>query len=143
MLSSFFLVLYNFWLYLRFVSDKSSFYFLKTNNIKNFSKFNDSLNIAIHDFQFSIEIVGLIFTLLVYIVGLISVLSLDTRLYWKNIRLVFVCYFLVFAVVIFCSTSDLLVLFLAYEALLVPSFLFVYYIAPNRRAVQASVYFLI
>jgi len=142
-LSSFFLVMYIFWLYLRFVNEKSSFYFLKVSNIKSFSNFNESLNILMCGYQFSFEMVGLIFTLLAYMVGLISVLSLDTRLYWKNIKLVFVCYFLVFAVVIFCSTNDLLILFLAYEALLVPSFLFVYYIAPNRRAIQASIYFLI
>jgi len=33
--------------------------------------------------------------------------------------------------------------FLFYELLLVPSFLIVYFISPSRRAVQASLYFLI
>ena len=37
----------------------------------------------------------------------------------------------------------MLVFFLFYELLLIPSFLVVYFISPSRRAIQASIYFLI
>lgn len=43
----------------------------------------------------------------------------------------------------FAAVTDVLLFFLLYEALLIPSFLFVYFISPSRRATQASLYFLI
>ena len=49
---------------------------------------------------------------------------------------IIVVYFYVFS-------TNILLFFLFYEFLLVPSFLIVFYISPSRRAVQASLYFLI
>ena len=49
---------------------------------------------------------------------------------------IIVVYFYVFS-------TNLLLFFLFYELLLIPSFLIVYYISPSRRAIQASLYFLI
>ena len=49
---------------------------------------------------------------------------------------ILVVYFYVFS-------TNILLFFLFYEFLLVPSFLIVFYISPSRRAVQASLYFLI
>jgi len=43
----------------------------------------------------------------------------------------------------FVVVNDVLLLFLFYEAMLIPSFLFVYFVSPYRRGVQASLYFLI
>jgi NADH:ubiquinone oxidoreductase subunit 4 (subunit M) len=43
----------------------------------------------------------------------------------------------------FVIVNDVLLLFLFYEAMLIPSFLFVYFVSPYRRGVQASLYFLI
>lgn len=43
----------------------------------------------------------------------------------------------------FVSVNDVLILFLFYEAMLIPSFLFVYFVSPYRRGVQAALYFLI
>ena len=46
----------------------------------------------------------------------------------------------------FISIQQLLIIyyfFFFYEFLLLPSFLFVYYISPSRRAIQASIYFVI
>jgi formate hydrogenlyase subunit 3/multisubunit Na+/H+ antiporter MnhD subunit len=47
-----------------------------------------------------------------------------------------VVYFYVFS-------TNLLIFFLFYELLLIPSFLIVYFVSPSRRAIQASLYFLI
>ncbi len=49
----------------------------------------------------------------------------------------------VLIVYFFVFSDNLLVLFIFYELLLIPSFLLVYFIAPSRRAVQASLYFVI
>jgi len=43
----------------------------------------------------------------------------------------------------FVIVNDLLLLFLFYEAMMIPSFLFVYFVSPYRRGIQASLYFLI
>jgi NADH-ubiquinone oxidoreductase chain 4 len=43
----------------------------------------------------------------------------------------------------FSIVNDLLLLFLFYESMLIPSFLFVYFVSPYRRGIQASLYFLI
>ena len=43
----------------------------------------------------------------------------------------------------FAIVNDLLLLFLFYECMMIPSFLFVYFVSPYRRGVQASLYFLI
>lgn len=49
---------------------------------------------------------------------------------------IIIVYFYVFS-------TNILLFFLFYELLLIPSFLIVYYISPSRRAIQASLYFLI
>jgi NADH:ubiquinone oxidoreductase subunit 4 (subunit M) len=43
----------------------------------------------------------------------------------------------------FVFSSNILVFFLFYEFLLVPSFVVIYCVSPGRRAIQASIYFLI
>jgi NADH-ubiquinone oxidoreductase chain 4 len=43
----------------------------------------------------------------------------------------------------FTIVNDLFLLFLFYETMLIPSFLFVYFVSPYRRGIQASLYFLI
>lgn len=49
---------------------------------------------------------------------------------------IIVVYFYVFS-------SNMLLFFIFYELLLIPSFLIVYFVSPSRRAIQASLYFLI
>ena len=98
---------------------------------------------SIFSLKLSIEFFGFIFIILAYIVGFISFLALDTRLFWKNNRFIFICNFLVFVIFMFVVVNDVLLLFLFYESMLIPSFLFVYFVSPYRRGVQASLYFLI
>ncbi len=101
---------------------------------KNFFNFNFSLNV---------DFFGLILLSLAYLVGFFSLLALDNRLYWKNIR--FIYYFNIFLVIVFfyVSVSNVIFFFFLYECLLVPSFLLVYFVSPSRRAIQASLYFII
>ena len=49
----------------------------------------------------------------------------------------------VLIVFLFVSTNNVLLMFLLYELLLVPSFLLVFYISPSRKSTQASLYFVI
>jgi len=50
-----------------------------------------------------------------------------------------------FIIVVFfyVFSTNLLLFFLFYELLMIPSFLIVYFVSPSRRAIQASLYFLI
>lgn len=91
----------------------------------------------------SIDFFGLILCFLAFSVGLLSFLALDTRFYWKNVRFIFMCNVLILVVFLFTSVNNILLLFFFYECLLIPSFLFVYFVSPYRRSIQASLYFLI
>ena len=94
-------------------------------------------------FNESIDTFGIIIIFLAYISGILSFLALDTRIFWKNIRYVMYLNIFVIVVYFFVFSDNLLVLFIFYELLLIPSFLLVYFLAPSRRAIQASLYFVI
>lgn len=103
-------------------------------------------NVIISDFYFfvlSLDFFGVILCTIAFFVALVSFLALDTRLYWKNARFIFICNILSLFVYLFVSTTDILLLFIFYECMLLPSFVFVYFVSPYKRAVQASLYFLI
>lgn len=102
-----------------------------------------SVTFTIHQYDLTLDFIGLIFSNLAFFVGLISLLALDTRFYHNNLRFVFVCTLLVIIVLVFTLTTNYLVFFLAYELLLIPSFFFVYFISPGKQAVQASIYFVV
>jgi len=141
---SFFIHCYIFWLYLLYITQRvNGNLYQSFADLSNWNSYYDVNFLVTNNYNFSLELFGLVFIMLAYLVGVISFLALDTRLYWKNIRFIFVCNFLVFIIVLFASVNDILVFFLLYEALLIPSFLFVYFISPSRRATQASLYFVI
>ena len=91
----------------------------------------------------SIDLFGFFILFLSYLVGFITFSTLDTRLYWNNIKYLYIFNLFVLIVFIFVSTTNLIIFFLFYEFLLLPSFLFVYFVSPSRRSIQASFYFLI
>jgi formate hydrogenlyase subunit 3/multisubunit Na+/H+ antiporter MnhD subunit len=91
----------------------------------------------------TLDFFGLILLTLAYVVGFISILALDTRLYYKNINYIFAFNVFVLIVYLYVSVSNIILFFLLYECLLIPSFLFVYFVSPSRRAIQASLYFVI
>ena len=141
---SFFVHCYIFWLYLLYITQRVNGTLYQSFSTQfGWNAYYDVNFLINNNYNFSLELFGLVFIMLAYLVGVISFLALDTRLYWKNIRFIFVCNFLVLIIVLFASVNDILVFFLLYEALLIPSFLFVYFISPSRRATQASLYFVI
>jgi len=142
LLVSFFVHCFSFWIFIKCYYCSISNILYNKNIFMDIFFFKISLT-SIWGFKLSLEFFGFIFIILAYIVGLISFLALDSRLYWKNIKFIFVCNFLVFVILMFVIVNDLILLFLFYECMMIPSFLFVYFISPYRRGVQASLYFLI
>lgn len=139
----------SFWLYSNliyyFVSFNISSNYLIIPNLGYFYKLPlfSLVSYSIFNIYFSVDFFGFILIFLAYIIGIISILALDTRLYWKNIKFLFS--FNVFALIVFlyASVTNIIFFFLLYELLLVPSFFFVFFVSPSRRAVQASLYFVI
>ena len=93
--------------------------------------------------KFNLDGFGLVLLNLALFIGFISLLSLDTRFFWKNIKFFVLCNLLCLFIFFFSITTDIISFFIFYETLLIPSFLLVYYVSPYRKAVQASLYFLI
>jgi len=144
LLISFILVCFIFWIFIKCYFSLLYFFMYDNFNFVFSDLFFLKLPLTqIWTIKFSIEFFGFIFIILAYIVGLISFLALDTRLYWRNVRFIFICNFLVFVIYMFTIVNDLLLIFLFYETMLIPSFLFVYFVSPYRRGIQASLYFLI
>ena len=93
--------------------------------------------------ELSVDFFGLSLLFLAYFVGILSLMALDNRLFYKNIKYLFSINVFILIVYFYVTCTNVLLFFLFYELLLVPSFLLVYYISPSRRAIQASLYFLI
>lgn len=109
----------------------------------HFMRYYYSIPVDVFSYSLSIDIIGVIFAALAFFVGFISLIALDTRFYWNNIKFILVCNMLVLTIVVFTITNNFLIFFFMYELLLIPSFLFVYYISPGKQAIQASLYFVI
>ncbi len=141
---SFFLHSLTFWVYSQFflVSSNSILFDADVDNYPSLFHFK-VVYFSFFGFKFSIEFFGFIFIILAFLVGIISFLCLDAQFYWKNIRFIFVCHFLIIVIYFFTITNDFLIFFLLYESLLIPSFLFVYYTSTYKRGIQASLYFVI
>lgn len=108
-----------------------------------FSLFYYSIPLNIWSYNLELDIVGIVFLNLAIFVGLMSLLALDTRFYWNNIKFIFVCNILVITIMFYAITTNFIFFFLLYELLLIPSFLFVYFISPGKQSIQASLYFII
>ena len=122
-------------------------YYLSISNysIFNFYKLAPTIyiNFFLFWFEFSIDFFGIILLFLGYFVGILSLLALDNRIFWKNIKYLFSLNIFILVVYFYVFSTNLLLFFLFYELLLIPSFLIVYFVSPSRRAIQASLYFLI
>jgi len=122
-------------------------FFILSNSYSIFGIFLVSPNIHINFlfccFEFSVDFFGIILLLLGYFIGVLSLLALDNRIFWKNIKYLFLINIFVLIVYFYVFSTNILIFFLFYEFLLIPSFITVFYISPSRRAIQASLYFLI
>ncbi len=93
-------------------------------------------------FYLTLDFFSFLILFLSFLVGFITLVTLDTRLYWNNIVYLYFFNMFVLIVFFFVSFSNVLMFFLSYEFLLLPSFFFVFFVSPSRRAIQASFYFL-
>ena len=93
--------------------------------------------------EFSLDFFGFVLLFLAYFAGIFSLIALDSRFLYRNIN--HIIYINIFTILVFMYvfTNNLLYLFLFYEFLLLPSIIIVYFMSPSRRAVQASLYFII
>lgn len=134
------LVFYNYFIFT--INTSSSLYF--SGYIYKSMDIVTKLNV--HDLFYiylSIDYFGILLCILAFFVGLLSFMALDTRFYWKNNNFLLMCHFLCITIFLFTSVNNIILLFFFYECLLVPSFLFVYFVSPYRRSIQAALYFLI
>lgn len=150
LLVSFFFFLLSFFFYIIYIyNDVISIYLNKNYNlIPNLILFENFYIINIFSLNWfkldiNIDFFGMILLLLAYTIGFLSLMALDNRIYWKNFK--YYCSFNIFILIVFLyvSTNNIIFFFLMYESLLLPSFLFVYFISPSRRSIQASIYFVI
>jgi len=131
-----------FFLYSSFLKNSLSYLSLTSYN-QEFSIFYYSIPLNFFSLNLNLDIIGIIFSNLAFFVGLVSLLALDTRFYWNNVKFIFICNILVLTIVIYTVTNNFFIFFLMYELLLIPSFLFVYYVSPGKQSIQASLYFVI
>ena len=96
-----------------------------------------------YNLNLSLDFFGVVLLIIAYFVGFLSFLALDNKLYFKNIKFLFFLNIFVLIVFFYVSTNNILILFIFYEFLLIPSFLLVFYLSPSRKAIQASLYFVI
>lgn len=146
MIISFFIFLLNVFYFFSYIINYTNF-MLANNTLYTLNVISSTINfnsvLSTINFNFCIDLFGFVLLFLSYVVGFLSLLALDTRLYWKNWKYVFTFNIFVIIVYLYVTTSNLLLFFLFYEFLLLPSFLFVYFVSPSRRAIQASIYFVI
>lgn len=113
------------------------------NNLPTALAFSKKYNIFFFAYRFEIDIFGFILLLLAYSVGFLSLLTLDTRLSQVNFNFFIYFNFFVIIVFFFVIVNDIVLFFFFYELLLLPSFFFVYYVSYSKKALQASLYFVI
>lgn len=122
-------------------------YYLSLDNNFIFSFYGLSpvpfVNFFFPDLGFTVDFFGIVLLFLGYFVGVLSLLALDNRIFWKNIKYLFSMNIFIIIVYFYVFSTNILLFFLFYELLLIPSFLVVYFVSPSRRAIQASIYFLI
>lgn len=135
-LSSFFIL--NFYLYIKALNE---FSYLVVSNVFLFDRsFN---TFFLFNVKLGLDIYGFILIFLAFFVGFFALIASDNKI--KNLNSNFFFYFNYFLFVVYAlvSIEDVISLFLFYELLLIPSFFFVYFISYTRKAIQASLYFVI
>jgi formate hydrogenlyase subunit 3/multisubunit Na+/H+ antiporter MnhD subunit len=99
--------------------------------------------LQIFAYRFEIDLFGFILLLLAYVVGFLALLTLDTRLASINFNFFIYFNFFVIFVFLFVISNDVILFFFFYELLVLPSFFFVYFVSYSKKAIQASLYFVI
>ncbi len=137
-LISFVVFLISFYLFFRLI-EVSKIYFGVSSSVA----YSSIYSLKIFFLKFDADLFGFVLLLLAYIVGFLSLLTLDTRLSKTNFNFfLYFNYFILF-VYLYVTSNDVVLFFIFYELLLLPSFFFVYFISYSKKAIQASLYFVI
>jgi len=116
------------------------YFYILANNLL----FEPSLSyLTDNNYSYEFDSYGIVILFLGNLVGVITKATLDTRLRPSNLNYKIILSYFNLILVYFIGTTNLLDFFLLYEFLLLPSFLIVYKVAYSRRALHASLYFLI
>lgn len=91
----------------------------------------------------SLDLFGSALITLAYIVGFLSLFNFNDKAFWVNLRQSLLFNYFIIIVIMFVCCDDVYIFFILYELLLLPSFVLVYYNSPNKKGIQASLYFLI
>jgi formate hydrogenlyase subunit 3/multisubunit Na+/H+ antiporter MnhD subunit len=93
--------------------------------------------------RLTLDFFGSLLICLAFFVGMLALIVSDTRLKLHSTSLF--AYFHLFIIIVlgFTMLQDIYALFICYELLLLPSFLFVLFGSYTSKAVQASLYFVI
>jgi NADH:ubiquinone oxidoreductase subunit 4 (subunit M) len=100
-------------------------------------------DVELFGFRVSLDLFGHTLLILAYLIGLFSLLTIDSRLGYLSYRFLLYFNFFVIIVFFFVTVSDILLFFFFYELLVLPSFFFVYFVSYSKKAIQASLYFII
>ena len=105
--------------------------------------YSKHVTFAVLGYRFELDLFGFILLALAYSIGFLSLLTLDTKLAQVNFNFFIYFNFFVLIVYLFVVVDDILLFFFLYEMLLLPSFFFVYSVSYSKKAIQASLYFVI
>jgi formate hydrogenlyase subunit 3/multisubunit Na+/H+ antiporter MnhD subunit len=116
-------------------------------NLLNIKQLNNNFIINPNFYFFGLNLhfdfFGIVLLFISYITGFLSLCALDNKMLFKNSRYFSLINIFVLIVFFYILTNNILILFIFYEFLLVPSFLLVFFLSPSRKAIQASLYFVI
>lgn len=93
--------------------------------------------------QFSLNLYGLILIFLCLVVGFISVSTVNNLYYEEKLKFYLIFFQFILAILGFIKSSDLITFFFFYEVLMLGSFLIVYNGSYSKKAIQASLYFIL
>lgn len=94
-------------------------------------------------FQFSLNLYGLILVFLCLITGFVAISTVNNLYFEEKLKFYLIFFQFLLAILGFIKSSDLITFFFFYEVLMLGSFLIVYYGSYSKKAVQASLYFVL
>jgi len=94
-------------------------------------------------FQFSLNLYGLILVFLCLVTGFVAISTVNNLYFEEKLKFYLIFFQFLLSILGFIKSSDLITFFFFYEVLMLGSFLIVYYGSYSKKAVQASLYFIL
>lgn len=94
-------------------------------------------------FQFSFNVYGFILVFLALITGFVAISTVNNLYFEEKLKFYLIFFQFLLAIFGFIKSSDLITFFFFYEVLMLGSFLIVYYGSYSKKAIQASLYFIL